>query len=329
MNFAAMLAAAYDDLNYGLSPSPQVVTRMRRWINEGYLHLLRKPGLTNLRQGSLNFDSVADQDVYGLPQAFDKLPDAVVQESNNWRLQYRSRDWFRTVDPGETDSGNPYVWMPSGLTPVLRQPDQSAGSGVWAVSSDAADTTQSVIFAGIRAGGSQPSPFATTLTGTTRVALGSYTDYVTVRAWSLSSSCAGTVSLYDASSSGNLLAEITIGDTSVQYQGVRLWPTPAAVLTYRVDGQFSIRPMSKDSDVPMLPESYHDMLPVYARMREYAKQGDNNKLLVAREEWDKWERSLLNYVGYASDYVPVPGRLSEGRIGWNDLGGAYPADWFL
>ena len=328
MTFAEMQAAVYDDLNYG-APSPNVVLRVKRWINEGYLHLLREPGLVNLRQGSLNFDSVASQDVYGLPEAFDKLPDAVVQESNNVRLQARSRDWFRTVDPGETDSGNPYVWIPAGLTPVLRQPDQDAGSGVWAVSSDAADTTQYVVFQGIRASGSNAASVSTILNGTTRVAMGAFTDYVTVRSWTLTASCAGSVTLYDAASSGNILAVIPIGATSVQYQGIRLWPTPAAVLTYRVDGQFSIRPMVADSDVPMLPVSYHDMLPVYCRMREYAKQGDNNKMLVSREEWDRWKKSLMSYVSYPADYVAVPGRLSEGRIGWNDLGGAYPADWFL
>jgi hypothetical protein len=121
VTFAEMQAAVYDDLNYGTAPSPNVVSRVKRWLNEGYLHLLREPGLTNLRQGSLSFSSVASQDVYGLPQAFDKAPDAIVQTTNNIRLQYRSRDWYRIVDPGQTDTGNPYVWMPAGLTPVLRQ----------------------------------------------------------------------------------------------------------------------------------------------------------------------------------------------------------------
>jgi hypothetical protein len=329
VTFAEMQAAVYDDLNYGTAPSTNVASRVKRWLNEGYLHLLREPGLTNLRQGSLTFSSVASQEVYGLPQAFDKAPDAIVQTTNNVRLQYRSRDWYRTVDPGQTDTGNPYVWMPAGLTPVLRQPDQTAGSGVWAVSSDAADTLAQVLFQGIRLGGTEVVQFGTTLTGTTRVALGAITDYVNVRSWTLTATCAGAVTLYDAAASGNILGVIPIGQTSVQYQGIQLWPTPASALSYRVDGQFSIRPMVEDSEVPMLPVSYQDMLPVYCRMREYAKQGDGQRVNGAREEWEMWKRRLLTYVGYPADYIAVPGRLGDGRVGWNDLGGAYPADWFL
>ncbi len=329
MNFYEMQQAVYDDLNYSLSaPSPLVVTRVKRWLNEGHKHLLRLPGMTGLRQGSLSFNTVANQKSYGLAQAFDKLPDAITQESNNWRLQYRTRDWFRTVDPGQTDNGNPYVWIPDGLMPVLRHPDTS-GSGLWAVSTNAGDTAQSVVLSGIRLSGDIDHAAPTTLTGTSRVAIGALTDYVTVLSFVVSSSTLGNIELYDAAAAGNLLARIPAGRTSVQYQAIRLWPTPAAVLSYRVDGQFAIDDLVADTDVPFLPTSYHDMLPVYARMRSYQKDGDNDRAAIAGQEWSSWTARLMMYQQFPPDYIPVPGRLGEGRIGWNDLGGAYPADWFL
>ena len=88
--------------------------------------------------------------------------------------------------------------------------------------------------------------------------------------------------------------------------------------------------MSASTDVPHLPDSYHDMLPVYARAREYQKAGDMERYSTTMAEWQQWTQRLQVYVQYPADYVPVPGRLGVGSgLGFNDLGGAYPADWFL
>jgi hypothetical protein len=69
------------------------------------------------------------------------------------------------------------------------------------------------------------------------------------------------------------------------------------------------------------------MLATYARMRFYQKQKDTTNFVTTAAEWQEWLGKLTIYVEFPPDYVPIPGRLSSDGIGWNNLGGAYPADW--
>ena len=323
MNLGQMLAATYDDLNYSPQPSPDVQVRIARWINEAHQHVLRLPSLTGLRNATFGLTSEDSRGFYGLPQMFERM-DAIVQQSNNARLVMRTKDWFRSVDPGENSNGNPYVWVPEGLHPVFRLPD---ATGIWAASTSAADTTQVVRLLGASSHGDEQAEASATLTGTSRVAIGSVTDYSDVREWSVSSTCAGVVSLYDAASSGNELARIPVGKTSVQYDCIRLWPTPSAALDYTIDGQALIYELVNSDDVPMLPVSYHDMLPCYARFRQYKKSGDSERAAMEQAEWQNWIGRLQSFVEFPSDYRPVAGSINQDTFRWSNLpGGWYPAD---
>lgn len=323
MTFTEILAAIYSDLNYESSPPAAVVTRVKRWVNHGHKTLLRHPGLTKLRQGTVSFASVASQAVYGLPQAFDRV-DAIVQQSNDARLVNRTLDWLRSVDPGERMSGNPEAWVDFGWQPALMQP---TSDGIWAVSTSASDV-QSVYVQGIRANGDIAGQITTTMTGTSRVQLGTFTDYVRILSWSLSSAAVGAVSLYDASSSGNELARIPIGATDVKYQSIRLWPTPAAALTYYVDGQFEVSDLVQSNDVPLIPPIFHDLLVAYGTLREAEKMGNTNLYMIAKQDWDRDYQRLVNSVEFPSDYRPIASSLS-GNVGVNDLGSWYPADFWI
>lgn len=322
MNFGQMKAAIFDDLNYQANPSPIVINRVERWVNEAHNHVLRLPGMTGLRQGTVRFTSEADRAYYGLPQVFERI-DAIVQESNNIRLLERTRDWYRSVDPGERSNGNPYVYVPEGLQQAFRQPDET---GVWIASDDSGDTTQVVRLVGIRADGDQVAEATATLNGLTRVQIGTLTDYVWIQKWDVSSTCAGIVMLYDAASSGNELARLPVGRTAVQYEGIRLWPTPSAALDYVADGQFLIPTLTHDEDVPMLPESYHDMLPCYVRFREYKKSGDAQRAAMEQSEWQNWIGRLQAFVEYTPDYRPVAGTINDDNFRWNNLGSWFAPD---
>lgn len=325
MTFGEILAATYDDLSINPATPSVVVNRIKRWVNEGHRHLLRDPANSDLRSATITFSSVADQAVQALPQAFERL-DAIIQTSNNVRLEMRTRDWMRTVDPGENSTGNPEIWAPWGYVPVQVQPDST---GVWAVSDSASDTGQTVYLRGVRENGDQQAVQSAVLTGTSRVAIGSaITDWTVISAWNISGVAAGTVTLYDAASSGNVLARIPIGSTSVSYDSIRFWPIPAEVLTYTADGQREVQDLIRDSDVPMLPTSFHDMLGVYARLRSYKRDGDESRTADCEIEWREWLGKLQSFVQYPPDYRPVSGRLAEG-MGWSDLGGAYPIDRWL
>lgn len=324
MTFGQMKTAVYDELNLSVIAAPTIEARIGRWLNEGHRKILRNPSMSGLRQvNGYTFTSEASRGSYGLPMAFERI-DAIVQQSNNVRLANRTRDWYRSVDPGDNATGTPYVWIDDGLIPVSRQP---ATTGVWAVSSSASDATQSVSIVGVTTDGDLNAEASATLTGTSRVAIGALTTYMHIEKLQLSSTAVGTISIYDAASSGNLLARIPIGRTGIQCYGIHLWPTPSAALDYKIDGQLRIYDLVNDTDVPMLPESYHDMLPVYARMKQYgSKDGDAERYLIEKTEWDEWTRKLQSYVEFPSDYHPRASSIQD-VIGWSNLpGGFYPAD---
>src|SRR5690242_15010363 len=146
--------------------------------------------------------------------------------------------------------------------------------------------------------------------------------------WDLSAVAVGAVSLYDAAAAGNELGRIPIGTQSVKYQGIRLWPTPAAALTYTVDGNFEVTDLTNNTDVPLLPPSFHDMLVVYGKLQQFKKDGDVTRVAIAQREWETWTGKLYASVESPADYRPVAGSLNGG-VGVNDLGGWYPADFYL
>ena len=321
MTFRDLCQSVYADTGYKSEPKADVVTRVKRWINEGHKHCLRMAGMEELRRATLTFASVASQKIYGFPQAFERI-DAILDEANNRRLGFLSRDAYRLVDPGETATGGPsQYWTPEGWQPAFFQP---TSDGVWVVSTSVLDITQKVKFQGIRANGDLQAAQEATLNGTARVAIGTITDYVQITMWMMDSAAVGTVSLYDASASGNELSRLPINATSVQYQTVRLWPTPSAAITYTVDGILEVGDLVQNNDTPILPPIFHDLPAAYARMREYERTNDP-RLPIAAAEFERGAQTMRSQIAFPADYRPVAGSLGN-AIGWNNLGGNYPAD---
>lgn len=320
MTFNELQLAAYADLGYSSSPPSGTVTQFKRWINDGHYELLRMPGMSDLRQGILPNASVASYAYLPMPQGFERI-DSITDTANMIKLQMMSREEFRRIDPGETASGTPTHWIPYGWSPVLRQP-VSTGSAIYAVSSQGADTTQVVYLQYLSSG--QQFSANNTLTGTSRVAIALSVTANWIEGWSISVAATGNVSLYDAAAAGNLLATILVGATSVQYQQVRLWPTPTAALTYTIEGQLALKDLVNATDVPWLPPDYHNILVLFAKMREYQRTNDD-RLNATATEWTANVNRLKQFVQFPPDYRPVAGVGSV--AGWNNLGSYYPADW--
>jgi hypothetical protein len=319
-----MKLQVYALCGYSAAPATSVSTRVGYWLNEGHRRILRNPALTELRQSTLCFSSEEDVSIYAVPQIFERI-DAIVQQSNNLRLVMMSRDTYRTVDPGETAIGTPTAWVPAGFWPVIRQPNET---GLWVASTSAADTTQSVIMQGatstVAAAGQPHRSVTITLNGVTRVQFGTDTTYSLVQFWRLSAEAVGTVYLYDAASGGNILARIQPGLTTCQYLAIRLWPTPSSNEAYYVDGQYEIPNLIGDTDIPLLPPSYHDLLMTYAVMKEYERTQDP-RYPMALQQFTEGEKQLLTFVQFPPDYKPVAGSMSE--RGFTNLpGGWFPSD---
>jgi hypothetical protein len=227
---------------------------------------------------------------------------------------------IRAGDPGLDASGPPYGYVRVGHRFVSRLP---VSTGVWAVSSAAGDTTQSIQLNGIRSGGLLTGDQTATLTGTSRVAIGTFTDYVDITTVSLSAVAAGTITLYDAAASGNILAEIAIGHLYPSYQGVYLYPTPTSAVTYYADGVSRILDMDDTLDVPVLPEEFHDLLIPATLMLEYEHK-DDSRYVKAVELFKDGLSDLKYHLSGSPDVMPTLGSPVLPRT--SRLGGWFPAD---
>jgi hypothetical protein len=324
MNLGQLAAAVYGDLGY-TQGTPEVQTRTYRWLNEAHKKILRDPSLIGLRQIELSFSTVANQAMYGLPQAFERI-DNIVQVSTSRRLRFMTMDRMKLIDPGNRTSGVPDFWGGPWWEPVFLEP---ASTGVWVVSTNAADTTQKVNFQGIKANGDIQALQQVSLNGTTRVAIQSaVTDFAWIMAWNIDGVAAGTVSLYDAATLGNELARLPIGATAVQYQQIRLWGTPGDVYVMTVQGVAEVTDLTNATDIPLIPPSFHDVLCAYARMKEYERTQDSTRYGAAQAEFIEGRDRLKAFVEWPSDYRPVAGSGSGIGLIWPNLSGGYwPADF--
>jgi hypothetical protein len=316
-----LLSILYERLNFAASPATDVTTRLGNALNEGHRMILREPGLQRLRDipANLTFASVASLGYYGLPPVLSDIR-AITDRTNDRRLRVLSWTELRAGDPGLDATGTPYGYLYVGIRQIKRLP---AGTGLWAVSSSAGDTTQTIMANGIRTAGDPTGDQTATLNGATRAQIGTLTDYVDVLQISLSAVGAGVVDLYDAAAAGNLLASIPVGALHPQYLGVILYPTPTDAITYYADGPARILDMDDAQDVPMLPEEFHDLLVHAALLIEYQKRDDPRRQ-AALEHYKRGLSSLKHHLAAGPDDLPVMGRPNTVRS--SRLGPWFPAD---
>jgi hypothetical protein len=315
MTLSEILEEVYDDLGYQTNPANAVVVRITRRVNRALEAVLSEPGLESLLNGTETFASVADQARYGLANVSEIR--GITTATNDRRLIRRSESWYRATNPDPAShTGTPGYVVPIGPVAVAQVPSVT---GLWAVSSSASDTARVTIDA-VRSFGYPDSPTATVLTGTTRVAIGSLTDYIDVTQFQLSAACVGDVSLYDAVTAGNLLAVIPRGQTTSRYLGFYLSPTPSAAETFTAHVEHELQPLVSATDEPLLPAKFHRILGMRVRMREYEGK-DDGRFKIAAAEYQETLQRLKAHVNGGGDPL-IPGGAVSRR---SDLGSEYPA----
>lgn len=314
-------------MKFADSPSTVDVTRIQQYLNLWYRELLASPGMDQLRDTTVTFATVNAQKKYGIPQALVKIRD--VYDLVNQRLVLpRTLDWLRNTDPGlSATSATIENWIPLNGWGAQAVELTATGVGLWAASSSASDTTQKVYVETTRLGGVSGGTAVsagTTLTGTTRVQIGTLTDHIEIVKCYVSAVGVGAISLYDAAAAGNLVSTIQIGRTSARYYLIQLYPTPSAVVTLSVDGQRAIQDLVQTTEEPLLPEDFHHALVHLATYEEWLNRGDDRaKLEYARGM--KLVGDLRHAVLTSPDAIPVQRgpRGTAQRV--SRLGGSYPA----
>lgn len=321
---ADLLAALASDLGYEAIPSVPVTTRLTRYLNEGYRHLLSMSELSPLRLSRITFTSAPGQTLYGVPQALVQIHH-IVDPTSAIRLRLMTLDEFRTIDPQSISSGTPTHYIPVGLHPVQRDPSHT---DVWAASDAAADTTQTVTIWGV----SQVDALDTSVVHTTGQALQGLTPVlvatglIAIQKAIVHPATTGSVSLFDSNvvATAHRLAWIPVGSTTIQYQGIRLWPTPADTREYQVDGELTLTDLVASYESSLLPTDFEYILTDYARMREYEYRDDSRAPLAAARYAQKLQQ-FRNRIMNPPDYRPRVGRFVDRG---SNLGPYFPSGRF-
>jgi len=323
MTLAEILAAVYEEMAYPAGPSPAVVARVTRFVNEAQRVILSEPGLSRLvdSDSPLSVVSVATQARYVLPESVAQIRE-ISERTNNQTLNALSLDRYRRIDPNPAiTTGTPTNYVPIGKVSVAVQP--TAAAELFIKSTSASDTNTAYV-EGLITGGYRRTA-SVTMTGVTAVSLSSaITSFIEVEDVYLSAAAVGTVTLHETSGAGTELARITIGQTRPRYFGFYLWPTPSAVVTYLVDYRRTILDLANDTDEPMLPADFHPLCVAYAVAREAEIKADAQRVVMARQRYDKGLSRLKYATQTLPGELPVLGRGA--RVGRSRLGGFYPAD---
>ncbi len=316
MTLSSMLADLYRKLNYASTPASDVTVRLTAFLNEIQTRVAGLSSLSVLRRGQITLTTVASTPQYSLP------PDVagvigIRDATNDGVLAPQSWAWYQANEPDPTGTtGTPSIWCPAGLSAVAAQPADA--SKVYVDSTSASDVGTCTV-EGIRTGG---YPFSTdvTMTGTTAVQVGAWTDILAITKFTISAAAVGTVTLHEDAEGGTELARIAIGQTSARYLRIALWPTPSSALSLTLDYARQITDLALPNDEPMLPQDFHWVLTAGARMLEYEKQEDT-RYALAKAEFERGVKELKWWATTQSGLALSRSMPSAG----SQLGAWYPA----
>lgn len=308
-----ILAGVYRKLGYAASPSAEVTERLTGFANEIHRRIVGTPGLTMLRQSQTTFSTVASTPQYSLPPDVARII-GLRDTTNDVVLRGQPWEWYAGLeaDPGDS-TGVSSVWVPAGFSPVSSQPADA--SKVYVDSTSSSDTGTCLV-EGVRTGGA-PFSQTVTMTGTTAVQVGAWSDITAITKFYLSVSAVGVVTLHEDAEGGTELARIPVGQSSASHLRIALWPTPASVATITLDYIRQIPDLQSAHDAPLLPLDFQWLLDAGIRMLEYEKM-DDRRYPAAMADFNKGVRDLKWFVTQQADGRAMPS-------GHSSLGPWYPA----
>lgn len=323
MYLSEMESEVYDHFGYGDNPNNQiVVNRIRRNLNTAYKEILGMKGLSKLRRQVLTFASVANSPFAVLPQACSRLI-VMTDRTNTVELDEMFLQELRRRDPGLLAStSSPYAYVILNLaSPVARDP--SAASELFTISSSAADGSGvDAYVSGVITGGYQRSthgPLNGTVGSTVDAAITSWTN---ISKFFINNLAKGTVTLRETSVAGTELARIPVGRSSSRYSRIMLYPTPSVSVTYHVDVELYIEPLTQAMDEVILHDDFQWLIPCGAMLREYIKK---EKHVEYSEELARWKRGISDlkaFVGRPSGSAHKYGQGQFSQLGPNFRSGS-------
>lgn len=266
------LQTIVSNVNAIAHPITNVDSIIKRFANQGqHAFASSKPeGFFWLRQYRYSFTTVNGTQSYSLSPLVDTGKAIVVyDEVNNQEYVPMSMQYMRGQGLDMNSTGQPYIYSMVEFSPVQFQP--TAASVLSFVSSNAADTTQTVFVQGLDTNGILVSE-TVTLTGA--VAAATTLSYTRVMTLSKSAKTAGNVTV---TSNGGATTNVVWApkDLFLQHPVISLYPVPSDAHTVYYDFTMLLPDIIDDNDTSLIPAQYHDVIELYATYKTFAHL--NNK----------------------------------------------------
>lgn len=329
MTFLELQQSLWDTLKLVSSttatPDPVVRARLNRYLNQSYRQVLGRKGIgSKVRRRTMPCTTTANSPFMALPRAAIKLFQ-LTDRTNDTDLMEISLDELRYRDPGLRSSAtNPSAYVSLDNLAAVTQTPTTAGS-ITIESSNPADTgVGTYVYLELVLNNGDTKITRSQLNGMTPVAVLANVQHV--MKFYITSLMNGDITLKDAA--GNTMATIPVLSSShagerasAYYMLLHLFPVPSAVLTLYADVELHVQDLANDTDEPLLPEDFHDVLLNGALMREYKTR---EKITMYKVEWNEFNqriaemRTFLNRPSGAVFNDNRPRRFSQ-------LGGWFPA----
>jgi hypothetical protein len=306
----------YRRLDYADTPPPSVKNRIDGFINQRHRQLLASDRMRPLRLATTTLTSIPLRSSYGLPFGCARVS-RVTDQDNDVLLGTQTYEWVREHAPNPQDTtGTPTHWIPLGFSPVATRPSTAA---LWMASLDDPPGT-AITFTLVLVGDYNGRPGQTvtvspvmsspdpTVRNPITLPVG-FTPSDIVR-FSADTVLAGSVAIFDTGTqgTGNLISQISAGQTKARYYRVGLYPVPSAAILYWIDYEREIRDLTAPLDEPLLPVDFHDLIAVLARMDEYEFKSDD-RWQATRDIADERTKQLRSWVenhdAYRFHAIPV------------------------
>jgi hypothetical protein len=326
MNLTDCLSDLYSFFHYTTTPPAAVTTRLTRFLNDVQREILTKPGLLRLRDSVTPITATANVARSGLPPIVSRI-NGITDRTNNRPLYETTVQAIRRLDPAQVNSSAaPECWAPAGYVEVQFQP-AAGGSGLWAVSSSAADTTQTAYIETVTVGG-YPYRDTKALNGATRVQFGAVvrTDHIEVTRFYIGATAAGYISLFNAAAAGTELARIEPGKTFARYDAVEWFPMASADATLYCDFTRTITNLVNAFDEPLLPDDFHKVVVDGAMQAECLFINDARYAACASEYRAGLDR-LEDWVMNDGARITTMRPMRRARSSLSGLSTQYPSDW--
>jgi hypothetical protein len=302
----------YRRLDYADSPPTSVKNRIDGFINQRHRQLLASDRLRTLRSATTTITTTANIGSYGIPYGCARIQ-RVMDQANQYKLDARTPEWLRDAQPMPSAiTGTPSTWVPMGYCPVAQRPFTAPALWVYSTAAETGPLDLTYILIG----GTQIITQVSSLTANVPVQVTGAVNVTDIIEFTTRTLAAGTITMADASSGGNIISQIAKGTSTARYYRIALYPVPSAPLTYLVDYEHEIPVLVNPLDEPLLPIDFHDLIALWARLDEYEFKSDDRWQATKTLVEDR-TRELRAWVENHDIYrrSAIPSASSRSRLG--------------